>query len=53
KVKEMLYATLEKSQADLATYALQTEDAEAKAMFSNNSRRLEDLLLRLRPYLLR
>jgi len=52
KVKEMLYATLEKSQADLATFALQTEDTEAKAMFSKNSRRLEDLLNKLRPYLL-
>ncbi|MDP4159817.1 MAG: DUF421 domain-containing protein [Bacillota bacterium] len=51
-VKEMLYATLEKSQADLETYALQTEDTEAKAMFSENSRRLEDLLNKLRPYLL-
>ena len=52
KVKEMLYATLEKSQADLATFALQTEDTNAKAMYSKNSQRLEDLLNKLRPYLL-
>jgi len=52
KVKEMLYATLEKSQADLATFALQTEDAEAKAMFSKNSHKLEELLNKIRPYLL-
>ena len=52
KVKEMLYATLEKSQADFATFALQTEDTEAKAMFSKNSQKLEDLLNKLRPYLL-
>lgn len=52
KVKEMLYATLEKAQADLAAYALQTEDTEAKAMFSLDSERLEELLNKLRPYLL-
>lgn len=52
KVKEMLYATLEKSQANLVTFALQTEDKEAKAMYSKNSQRLEDLLHKLRPYLL-
>jgi len=52
KVKEMLYAAFEKSQADLTTFAQQTEDPEAKAMYSNNSRRLEDLLNKLRPYLL-
>ncbi|TGE32901.1 DUF421 domain-containing protein [Desulfosporosinus sp. Sb-LF] len=52
KVKEMLYAILEKSQADFVTFALQTEDTKAKAMFSKNSRKLEDLLNKLRPYLL-
>lgn len=52
KVKEMLYATLEKGQADLVTFALQTEDKKAKAMYSKNSQRLEDLLFKLRPYLL-
>lgn len=52
KVKEMLYANLERSQADLATFALQTEDNEAKAMFTKDSQKLEDLLNKLRPYLL-
>jgi uncharacterized membrane protein YcaP (DUF421 family) len=52
KVKEMLYATLEKSQADLITFALQTEDKKAKAMYSKNSQRIEDILNKLRPYLL-
>ena len=52
KVKEMLYATLEKSQADLATFALETEDKKAKALFTKNSQKLEDLLTKLRPYLL-
>ncbi len=52
KVKEMLYATLEKVQADLATFSLQTENPGAKAMYSQNSRKLEELLNKLRPYLL-
>jgi Predicted membrane protein len=53
KVKEMLYATLEKIQADLVTFALQTEDTEARAMYSKDSHKLEELLKKLRPYLLR
>lgn len=52
KVKEMLYATLEKVQADLVTFALQTEDQQAKAIYSENDRRLGELLKKLRPYLL-
>jgi len=52
KVKEMLYATFEKSQADLATFALETENAAAKTMYAANSQKLEDLLNKLRPYLL-
>lgn len=53
KVKEMLYATLEKCQADLTTFSLETENTEAKTMYSRNAQKLEDLLKRLRPYLLR
>lgn len=52
KVKEMLYATLEKVQADLVTFSIQTDDKQAKAMYSENERRLSDLLDKLRPYLL-
>ncbi|AET69162.1 putative membrane protein [Desulfosporosinus orientis DSM 765] len=52
KVKEMLYATLEKVQADLVTFTLQTEDKKAKKMYSKNQQKLEDLLNKLRPYLL-
>ncbi|HVJ50082.1 DUF421 domain-containing protein [Desulfitobacterium sp.] len=52
KVKELLYATLEKSQADFSTFALQTVDEEAKAMYSKNSQKLQDLLNKLQPYLL-
>ncbi|MDO0825605.1 DUF421 domain-containing protein [Desulfosporosinus nitroreducens] len=52
KVKEMLYATFEKAQADLLTFNLQTEDEKAKEMYSKNYQSLEDLLNKLRPYLL-
>lgn len=52
KVKEMLYANLEKSQADLTTFALETMDKDAKAMYSKNSQKLQGILDKLRPYLL-
>ncbi len=53
KVKEMLYATLEKSQASLTNFALETKDKNAKEMYSTNARRLKHLLKELEPYLLR
>ena len=53
KVKEMLYAGLEKSQADLMTFALETQNKSAKAMYSKNAKKLEDLLKILKPYLLK
>ena len=52
KVKEMLYASLEKSQADLSTFALETKERKAKALFSKNAEELDNLLNKLRPYLL-
>lgn len=53
KVREMLYASLEKSQADLSAFALQTEDENAKVMYSKNAEKLENLLKLLKPYLLK
>ncbi len=53
KVKEMLYANLEKSQADLTTFALETQNSEAKTMYGRNAEKLKLLLERLEPYLLR
>lgn len=52
RVKEMLYATLEKSQADLENFSLQTMDEDAKAMYQMNAEKLQDLLNRIKPYLL-
>jgi uncharacterized membrane protein YcaP (DUF421 family) len=53
KVKEMLYANLEKSQADLMSFALETQNENAKAMYNINAKKLEDLLKILKPYLLK
>ncbi|KUO73109.1 MAG: hypothetical protein APF77_20805 [Clostridia bacterium BRH_c25] len=53
KVKEMLYASLEKSQADLAAFALQTQNENAKGMYNKNAEKLEDLLKILKPHLLK
>lgn len=52
KVKELIYANLEKIQADLLTFSLQTENKTAKGMYIRNSQKLDHLLNKLRPYLL-
>lgn len=53
KVKEILYANLEKCQADLTTFALETQNPEAKTMYNRNAEKLKLLLITLEPYLLR
>ncbi len=53
KVKEMLYAGLEKSQADLEQFALETQNENAKIMYAKNAKKLEYLLRILKPYLLK
>jgi len=52
KVKELLYASLQKVQADLSTFSLQTDNKNAKGMYLRNSQKLENLLDKLRSYLL-
>ncbi|PKM79061.1 MAG: hypothetical protein CVU88_07755 [Firmicutes bacterium HGW-Firmicutes-13] len=52
KVKEKLYAGIEKVQADLMTFSVETEEQEAKDMFSGNADKLKNLLEKLEPYLL-
>lgn len=52
-VKELLYANIEKAQADLMSYALETENQKAKAMYTNNANKLKNVLEKLKPYLLR
>ncbi|MGE5549186.1 MAG: DUF421 domain-containing protein [Bacteroidota bacterium] len=53
KLKEMLYASLEKAQADLAKFSLETQDEGAKAMYAGNADKLGAVLNKLRPHLLR
>lgn len=53
KVKEMLYANLEKSQADLLTFSLETENKQAKSMYAADAEKLQKVLENLEPYLLR
>jgi uncharacterized membrane protein YcaP (DUF421 family) len=53
KTKELLYANLEKCQADLAGFALETQHDEAKSMYARNAEKLKQLLEKLEPFLLR
>lgn len=53
KVKEMIYANMEKAQASLTTFALETNDNNAKAMYKKNAQKLKQLMDKLNPYLLR
>lgn len=52
-VKEMLHANLQKCQADLVTYSLETQNQTAKAMYTKNAELLKNLMDKLEPYLLR
>jgi len=53
QVKEMLYASIQKTQADLMSFSLETENKEAKAMYLKNSEKLKKVMKKLEPYLLR
>ncbi len=53
QVKEMLYASIQKSQADLMSFSLETENEEAKSMYLKDADNLEKIMKKLEPYLLR
>ena len=53
QIKEMLYASLQKSQADLMSFYLDTDNKEAKSMYLKDAEKLEKILKKLEPYLLR
>ncbi len=53
QIKEMLYASIQKSQADLMSFALETETEEAKYMYLKNAENLEKVMKKIEPYLLR
>ncbi|NMM63122.1 DUF421 domain-containing protein [Clostridium sp. P21] len=52
-VKEMIYASLEKSQASLVTFSLETEDVKTRSIYLNDANRLKKIMEKLEPYLLR
>ncbi|WP_291578237.1 DUF421 domain-containing protein [Clostridium sp. UBA6640] len=53
QIKEMLYASIQKSQADLMSFSLDCDNKDAKAMYSQNAEKLEKIIKKLEPYLLR
>ncbi|MCB2289832.1 DUF421 domain-containing protein [Clostridium sp. CS001] len=52
QVKEMLYASIQKSQADLISFSLETQNEAAKAMYLKNIESLKTVMEKLEPYLL-
>jgi uncharacterized membrane protein YcaP (DUF421 family) len=53
QVKEMLYASISKVQADLLGFALETDNLKAKKMYSEDTDKMKKMMNRLEPYLLR
>lgn len=53
QIKEMLYASIQKSQADLMSFSLETDNEAAKSMYLKNAENLKKVIDKLEPYLLR
>lgn len=53
QIKEMLYASIQKSQADLMSFSLDCDDEDTKTMYLQNAEKLEKIIKKLEPYLLR
>jgi len=53
KVKEMVYANIEKAQASLMTFSLETKDEMAKEVYIRDAEKLRDVMNKLEPFLLR
>src|SRR6202043_4113525 len=49
--KPLLMSMIKKSQADLQSFALQTNSQKAQKMFTKNSKKLQDAIDLLTPYL--
>jgi len=52
-VREMVFASLQQAQAELTRYSLATENPESKKQFANDSAKVQQVLEKLRPHLLR
>lgn len=53
EIKDMLYASIEKCQADLMSFSLDSDNEEAKNMYSQDADKLKKIMEKLEPYLLR
>ncbi|WP_297429353.1 DUF421 domain-containing protein [Clostridium sp.] len=53
EIKEMLYASIEKCQADLMSFSLECDNEATKTMYTQNADKLEQVMKKLEPYLLR
>ncbi|MDF2883238.1 MAG: putative rane protein [Clostridiaceae bacterium] len=53
QVKELLYASISKCQADLLAFSLESDDPKVKNMYSVNARKLKKIMDKLEAYLLR
>jgi len=53
QVKEMLYANIQKVQADLQSFALETNNKKAKVMYLKNAEKLKKVMENIESYLLR
>jgi uncharacterized membrane protein YcaP (DUF421 family) len=51
-LREMLYANLEKAESDLMSFALDTQDKNAKNIYEKDSIILKNILEKLKPHLL-
>jgi ribosomal protein S17E len=51
KQKPLLGAKLRKVQADLESFAFQTNDQSAKEMYYNQSKELQNLIQKINPFL--
>ncbi|MHC0037847.1 DUF421 domain-containing protein [Pseudoneobacillus sp. C159] len=49
--RQLVMAMLKKCQADLESFALETQSQEAKKMYQRNSQRLTEAIEKLKPYL--
>jgi uncharacterized membrane protein YcaP (DUF421 family) len=53
EIKDMLYASIEKCQSDLMSFSLDSDNEEAKNMYSQDADKLKKVMQKLEPYLLR
>lgn len=53
EIKDMLYASIEKCQADLMSFSLDSDNEEAKNIYSQDADKLNKIMKKLEPHLLR